>query len=102
MSLRVERLSTANFILTLLLYTLRVGISRFIRKIRSIRCAIVFLVRNNEDARSKGIFSVCFTFLLRKRLRMSFRQEKSYAKCTKKVYQGSVSVKTPVFDMKIK
>lgn len=39
------------------------------------------------------VFSAYFIFLLPKRLGMPFRQEKSYAKCTEKVYQRYASVK---------
>ena len=48
---------------------------------------------DNKDMRPNvNIFGV-FYFLLPKRLGMPFSQEKSYAKCTEKVYQRYASVK---------
>ena len=74
----------------LLLYILRVGISRFICKKNSFDSVVrfVFFVYDNKDAKPKRAFSIYFTFLLPKRLGMPFRKEKSHAKCTKKVYDS--------------
>ena len=42
----------------------------------------MFFVRNNKDARlERTFFGIFYFFIYTKRLRMSFKQEKSDAKC---------------------